>query len=277
MPPRRKGTQWSWEARSVNARGLDLRLRLAEGFESLEAPLRAAIGAEIARGAVTVGAARRPGGRPDAAAAQSGGAGGGDRGGRGGGGSGGAAGTGARADHGRGSARHGRRARWRTRGAGGQRRAARGRRGAGRAAGRGARRGAPDRGRGAQAHPLRSDRADRDAGRRRARHRRGAGHADRARRSGHGSSALLAAGAPVDEARLAQELALLAVKADVTEELDRLDAHVAAARELLAAERPVGRRLDFLMQELNQPGYGKAACTDLCGGCWETGSPYRDS
>jgi len=53
----------------------------------------------------------------------------------------------------------------------------------------------------------------------------------------------------VDEARVAQELALLAVKQDVTEETDRLTAHVAAARELLADTAPVGRRFDFLMQE----------------------------
>ncbi|MCB5410078.1 YicC/YloC family endoribonuclease [Pseudogemmobacter faecipullorum] len=52
-----------------------------------------------------------------------------------------------------------------------------------------------------------------------------------------------------DEARIAQELALLAVKADVTEELDRLGAHITAARELLADPGPVGRKLDFLMQE----------------------------
>lgn len=64
--------------------------------------------------------------------------------------------------------------------------------------------------------------------------------------------ALLAAATPVDEARLAQELALLAVKADVTEELDRLAAHVAAARALVAGEGPVGRKLDFLMQEFNR-------------------------
>ena len=57
---------------------------------------------------------------------------------------------------------------------------------------------------------------------------------------------------PVDEARLAQELALIAVRADVTEELDRLEAHVAAARELLAGDGPVGRKLDFLMQEFNR-------------------------
>lgn len=53
----------------------------------------------------------------------------------------------------------------------------------------------------------------------------------------------------VDAARLAQELALIAVKADVTEELDRLTAHIAAARTLLAEPEAVGRRFDFLMQE----------------------------
>lgn len=53
----------------------------------------------------------------------------------------------------------------------------------------------------------------------------------------------------VDEARLTQELALIAVKNDVTEEMDRLTAHVAAARELLAESGPVGRKFDFLMQE----------------------------
>lgn len=53
----------------------------------------------------------------------------------------------------------------------------------------------------------------------------------------------------VDETRLAQELALIAVKNDVTEELDRLAAHVAAARSLLAETGPIGRKLDFLMQE----------------------------
>jgi len=53
----------------------------------------------------------------------------------------------------------------------------------------------------------------------------------------------------VDEGRLAQELALLAARADVTEELDRLDAHVTAARALLADTVPVGKKFDFLMQE----------------------------
>jgi uncharacterized protein (TIGR00255 family) len=53
----------------------------------------------------------------------------------------------------------------------------------------------------------------------------------------------------VDPSRLAQELALLAVKTDVTEELDRLAAHVAAARGHLRDDGSVGRKLDFLMQE----------------------------
>lgn len=55
-----------------------------------------------------------------------------------------------------------------------------------------------------------------------------------------------------DPARVAQELALLAVKQDVTEEIDRLRTHVAAARALLAEGKPVGRRLDFLAQEFNR-------------------------
>ena len=53
----------------------------------------------------------------------------------------------------------------------------------------------------------------------------------------------------VGKVRLAQELALIAVKTDVTEELDRLRAHVGAARALLAETGSVGRKFDFLMQE----------------------------
>ena len=53
----------------------------------------------------------------------------------------------------------------------------------------------------------------------------------------------------VDEVRLAQELALIAVKTDVTEELDRLTAHVSAARALLQGTGQIGRKFDFLMQE----------------------------
>lgn len=58
--------------------------------------------------------------------------------------------------------------------------------------------------------------------------------------------------AGADPARVAQELALLAIKTDITEELDRLDAHITAARALVATGGPVGRRLDFLTQEFNR-------------------------
>ena len=56
----------------------------------------------------------------------------------------------------------------------------------------------------------------------------------------------------IDPGRLAQEMAILAVKSDVTEEIDRLMAHIAAARTLLASQEPVGRKFDFLMQEFNR-------------------------
>ncbi|MDZ4396023.1 YicC/YloC family endoribonuclease [Cypionkella sp.] len=60
---------------------------------------------------------------------------------------------------------------------------------------------------------------------------------------------VLANAEAVDETRLAQELALIAVKNDVTEELDRLRAHTEAARSLLTEPAQVGRKFDFLMQE----------------------------
>ncbi len=55
-----------------------------------------------------------------------------------------------------------------------------------------------------------------------------------------------------DPARLEVELALIAQKIDVDEELDRLQSHLAEIRDALNNDKPVGRRLDFLMQELNR-------------------------
>ena len=55
-----------------------------------------------------------------------------------------------------------------------------------------------------------------------------------------------------DEKRLEEELAYLANKSDVAEELDRLEAHIEAIYESLQSNEPCGRRLDFLMQELNR-------------------------
>ena len=63
---------------------------------------------------------------------------------------------------------------------------------------------------------------------------------------------LLAMDPPATEERLAQELALQATRGDIREELDRLTAHIAQARDLLVAGEPVGRRLDFLSQEFNR-------------------------
>ncbi len=65
-------------------------------------------------------------------------------------------------------------------------------------------------------------------------------------------AALLGESAPVAEDRLAQEIALLAARSDVAEEIDRLAGHVAAARDLADAGGVVGRRLDFLCQEFNR-------------------------
>ncbi|HSI42219.1 MAG TPA: YicC/YloC family endoribonuclease [Xanthobacteraceae bacterium] len=63
---------------------------------------------------------------------------------------------------------------------------------------------------------------------------------------------LLDTGAAFDPDRLHQEALMLAAKADVREELDRLSTHVAAARALIGEGGPVGRRLDFLAQEFNR-------------------------
>jgi len=56
----------------------------------------------------------------------------------------------------------------------------------------------------------------------------------------------------IDPARLEQEIALLAQKADIDEELDRLGAHVNEVERVLRSDDQMGRRLDFLMQELNR-------------------------
>jgi len=56
----------------------------------------------------------------------------------------------------------------------------------------------------------------------------------------------------LDEGRLEQEMVMLAQKADVDEELDRLDTHVQEVRRVLKQKGAIGRRLDFLMQELNR-------------------------
>jgi uncharacterized protein (TIGR00255 family) len=63
---------------------------------------------------------------------------------------------------------------------------------------------------------------------------------------------LAEAGATLDPERLHQEALLLAAKADIQEEIDRLRAHVAAAKELIQSGEPVGRKLEFLAQELNR-------------------------
>ncbi|MFT5001151.1 MAG: hypothetical protein ACI875_002161, partial [Planctomycetota bacterium] len=70
----------------------------------------------------------------------------------------------------------------------------------------------------------------------------------------------------LDEGRIAQELALLAVKADITEEIDRLAAHIEAGAELLNSSGAVGRKFDFLMQEFNREANtlcSKSGSTDL--------------
>jgi uncharacterized protein (TIGR00255 family) len=67
-----------------------------------------------------------------------------------------------------------------------------------------------------------------------------------------GAVAQLLDGRTVDDDRLAQELAFLADKLDITEELVRFRAHLAAAREALAADGAVGKRLGFLAQELGR-------------------------
>jgi uncharacterized protein (TIGR00255 family) len=64
----------------------------------------------------------------------------------------------------------------------------------------------------------------------------------------------LTRGIPLDQGRLAQEIALLAERTDVAEEVTRLRSHVAQARQLLGSGEPAGRKLDFLVQEMHREG-----------------------
>ncbi|MBP7000241.1 MAG: YicC family protein [Amaricoccus sp.] len=261
-----EGVAWTWEARSVNGRGLDLRLRLPEGLEAVEAPLRAALTAGLARGSVSValrlGQAGRAGALPRvsrealAAAIE-------------------AALAAAEAASARGLDLAPMTA-----------------------ADLLGLRGVID----LETHlpgenpavvaALVADAAALVAALRAARDAEGAaiagilaGQLDRietlvaaARVAAEARAprqaetlrarveAALAAGPVVDEGRLAQELALMTVKLDVSEELDRLGAHVAAARALVEADGPVGRKLDFLTQEFNREANtlcSKAQSTEL--------------
>jgi uncharacterized protein (TIGR00255 family) len=74
----------------------------------------------------------------------------------------------------------------------------------------------------------------------------------RARLESQVAALVEASSAALDPGRLHQEAVLLAARADIREELDRLNAHVEAARALLTVEEPVGRRLDFLAQEFGR-------------------------
>lgn len=67
---------------------------------------------------------------------------------------------------------------------------------------------------------------------------------------------------PVSEERLAQEVALYVARADIQEEIDRLKAHILTAQNLLSSNEPVGRRLDFLCQELNREA--NTTCSKSC-------------
>ena len=62
----------------------------------------------------------------------------------------------------------------------------------------------------------------------------------------------IADGVEVDEGRLEQEMIYAAERGDISEELSRLDSHVVQFREMLEAEGPIGRKLDFLTQEMNR-------------------------
>ncbi|HRV63386.1 MAG TPA: YicC family protein [Albidovulum sp.] len=241
------GTDWVWEIRSVNGKGLDLRLRLPEGIEGLEAAVRAAVSAKVARGNVTLGLKLARGGEAAAPRVNATGL---------------AAALDALAVVTRTAAERG--LDLRTPAASeiltlrGVLESA-----------------APEE----DTAPLLAalladlDRALAAFNAMRAAEGQAlatviagqigriADLADQARTAADARrpqmeqtlrdnlARVLAGAAEADPARVAQELALLAVKSDVTEELDRLAAHVAAANRLLAEKGAVGRKFDFLMQE----------------------------
>jgi uncharacterized protein (TIGR00255 family) len=257
---------WIWDARSVNGRGLDVRVRLPEGCEGLEAPLRAAVGKAFARGSVSIGlrligGAEAGGLRLNEAALATAVA---------------AAGAAAAVAAERGIALAPVSA--------GELLALRGVLEAEAAA-----TGLPAE----VLELLAADIAPLLAALGAARAAEGAGLAAviagqveriaeltaaarataeaRAARTGallrtRVEALMAASGAVVDAGRLAQELAQIAVRVDLTEEIDRLEAHIASAREMIAGEEPVGRRLDFLSQEFNREANtlcSKAQASDL--------------
>lgn len=244
------GMRWRFEAKSVNGRGLDLRFRLADGFEALESDLRAVAARRLSRGAVTVflraeggGEAATPTLNSAALAAVIGAAKAGESG-----------AIAAGLDLAPSSVAQLLAIRGVMDGAGGRE--------PGEDAAKAARDAFDDlldglvvarEAEGARIADMFAGLIDRiealsaEAEAAFAEHREGA-----AARLRDKLDALRAAEADVTPERLAQELALLAVKADVREELDRLAAHVAAARGLLAETGPIGRKLDFLTQEFNR-------------------------
>lgn len=242
-----EGLHWTWEMRGVNARGLDLRLRLPDGLGALEAPLRKRLSAGLARGAVTVNLRLTSE----------------------------TAGAAARIDpDGLASALQG------------LARVAQAASEAGLALAppsaaevlslRGVADSAPGPAlpdadtllaeadallaafrqmrdaEGAALHAVLSGQIDQIAALCDAAEAAAAVRTETQAEAFRAAVAKLVATTDLDPARLAQEVAHLAVKSDVTEEIDRLRAHVAAARDLLAAGGPVGRKLDFLMQEFNR-------------------------
>jgi uncharacterized protein (TIGR00255 family) len=75
---------------------------------------------------------------------------------------------------------------------------------------------------------------------------------------------LAALAVEIDKERLAQEVVFLAQKSDVAEELDRLETHITEVRHCLKQKEPVGRRLDFLMQELNREANTLSSKSNAC-------------